>query len=291
MSLPKLQDFLTPGDAQGVLDLLSRYQDRALIVAGGTFVHGLQSRGLLTHIEALISIQGLGLDYLEAGGDGLKLGATALFADLEAMPEVRNDAWLGAVKDALTYPPVQVKNAATIGGSVAASCPFFDVPISFLSLDGIVSCRGPNGVRVIPLPEFFTGLFASAMKNNEFLVELVLPRPRSRSAGAFTKIETNANDLAILNAAVRIDMDDAGLCTDARIIVGGGVGEIPVRARAAEQILVKQKLTPEVCEKAGQSAKDSVDPISDHRASAAYRAEMTRVIVNRALRQALERLN
>ncbi|MBI1733047.1 MAG: FAD binding domain-containing protein [Gammaproteobacteria bacterium] len=290
MALPKLREFITPADAQGVLNALRNYQDRALIVAGGTFLHGLESRGLLTHVEALIDIQRLGLDYLESGKDGLKLGATALFADLETMPEIRNDPWLGAIKDALVFPPVQVKNAATIGGSVAASCPFFDVPISFMCLDGVVKCRGSSGMRDIPMQEFFTGLFANAMENGEFMVELAIPRPRTRSASAFMKVETNANDLAILNAAVRIDVDESGTCSDARVIAGGGVGETPIRLSDAEQVLVRQRLTPEICARAGLSAKGSVNPISDHRASAAYRSEMTRVMVNRALRQALDRL-
>ena len=95
---------------------LQRHEDSALIVAGGTFLHGLAARGLLTGIEALIDIQGLGLDNIAADPDNLVIGATTRLAQLEASEQIQQEAWLGAVKDAIYYPPVQIMNAATVGG-------------------------------------------------------------------------------------------------------------------------------------------------------------------------------
>ena len=291
MSLTKLKEFCIPEDGNAVVELLGKYQDGALIVAGGTFVHGLIARGLLTEVEALIDIHKLGLDYVKSDSNELRLGATTTFGQLLAAPEVQELPVLGAVKDALEYPPAQIKNIATIGGCIAASCPYFDVPISFLALDCIVKAQGPGGSREIRLEDFFSSLFENTLNADEFMTELIVPVSSSKSASAFIKLETNANDLAILNTAVSITMGDSGDCDDVRIFVGGGVGETPVRAITAENEIKGQTLNEDLITKAGQAALTDVDPMTDHRASSEYRTAMTKVLVERSLRQALSRLN
>ncbi|MFQ5660052.1 MAG: FAD binding domain-containing protein [Gammaproteobacteria bacterium] len=291
MSLTKLQGFYLPENGHAVVDLLGKFPDSALIVAGGTFVHGLIARGLLTEIEVLIDIQRLDLAYIKAEAAALRIGATTTFAQLQAAPEMQSPPLLGAVRDALYYPPVQVKNSATVGGCVAASCPFFDLPVSFLALNGIAKCQGPDGFREIHLDEFFPGLFENALNADEFMTELLLPLPSEKSASAFLKLETNANDLAILNAAVCVTIDKSGNCTAARVVVGGGVGEVPVRAISAEGVLMGQKLNDALCARAGQAARSGVQPMTDHRASSEYRTAMTEVLVERALKQAVNRLD
>ena len=98
-------------------------------------------------------------------------------------------------------------NSATVGGSIAASCPFFDLPTSFLALDGAVRAHGPGGSRDIPMEAFFAGLFENCLAPDEFVTAITLPQPAAGSASAFIKLETNANDLAILNVAVALTLD------------------------------------------------------------------------------------
>ena len=155
MALTSVESFHSPTDASAVVQLLQQHEDSALIVAGGTFLHGLASRGLLTGIEALIDIQGLGLDSIAADPGNVVIGATTRLAQLEASEQVQREAWLGAVKDAISYPPVHIMNAATVGGSIASACPLFDLPTSFLALNGVVLAHGPDGGRDIHLEAFF----------------------------------------------------------------------------------------------------------------------------------------
>jgi CO/xanthine dehydrogenase FAD-binding subunit len=285
-----LREYCTPENDHSLVALLQRYQGNALIVGGGTFVHGLSARGLLTEVEALIDIQQLGLDYVRPGPQGLVLGATATFAQLQAEPKVLGAPWHGAISDALRYPPVQVRNTATFGGCVASSCPYFDVPVGLLAVDAVVKVQGPGGHRDIALEKFFTGLFANALLAGEFVREVVVPPAPARSASAFIKIETNANDLAILNAAVSLATDASGKCSSARVFIGGGVGETPVRSAGAEKTLLGQKPSADLFAQAGKAAQAGVNPMSDHRASAAYRRAMTRVLVERSLKMAADRL-
>jgi carbon-monoxide dehydrogenase medium subunit len=290
VTLNKLQEYYLPADSKDVAALLDKHKEGAMIVAGGTFLHGLIARGLVTDVVALIDVGRLGLNYVRRERDQLRIGATTTFIELEASAEISDEPLYGAIRDALEYPPPQVKNSATIGGCVAASCPFFDLPVSFLALSAVVSAQGSGKSRDISLAEFFPGLFENALEQGEFVNELKIPIPSAKSASAFIKLETNANDLAILNTAVWVSLDSSGKCERSRLFVGGGVGEVPVRATSAEQALLGKVLTLELCTTAGQAAKSDVDPLSDHRASAAYRKAMTGVLVERALKQTLNRL-
>ena len=291
MALNNLQEYHLPEDNNTVVELLGKHQDGAMIIAGGTFIHGLIARGLVTDVEALIDVSRLGLNYVKSDSGNLKLGATTKFIELQASDEIMNNPHYGAIKDALEYPPTQVKNSATIGGCVSASCPFFDLPTSFLSLNTTVTAQGSNGTRDIPLDDFFSGLFENVLEADEFMTELSVPAASNKAASAFIKLETNANDLAILNAATYVEVDGSGKCTSARVYVGGGVGETPERSASAESALTGQELSDELCVQAGQAAQGDVDPLSDHRASAEYRKAMTKVLVERALKQTLSRLS
>jgi xanthine dehydrogenase small subunit len=134
------------------------------------------------------------------------------------------------------------------------------------------------------------GLFQNALEANEFVAALFLPRQPARTASAFIKLETNANDLAIVNVAVRISLDSAGVCREARVVIGGGVAETPVRALATEKLLQGSALTADILQQAAAAVHSDVQPMSDHRASAAYRSAMAQTLTQRALRRALERL-
>ena len=290
MAIPNLTDYFTPEKPGEVIELLQRFGDDAMIVAGGTFVHGLEARGLLSQVEALIDIQKLGLSGVSDDGARISLGAATNFATLAATDFVQNDPAFGAVKDALQYPPAQIRNVGTIGGCVCASAPLYDVPATLLALDGSVTAQGPGGTREIALSEFFVGLFENALANDEFITELGIPKPAANTSSAFLKLETNANDLAILNVAVRFTRDGSGNCQDARIIVGGGVGETYARAGSAEAALNGAPAAAESFAAAAEAVAGDITTVDDHRGSAAYRTHIAKVYTQRALTTALERL-
>jgi CO/xanthine dehydrogenase FAD-binding subunit len=289
MALTKLKDFHTPKTMEEVLLLLQK-EDETLVLSGGTFLHGLEARGLLSEVEALVDIRKIGLGTVTTDGGGLQMGATVTFAHLQTVAEVTSAPWLAGLADALAYPPVQIRNTATIGGCVAASCPFFDIPTALVSLDAVVKARGPHGEREMPLPEFFAGMFANALEPGELVTGVVIPRVQGNTAGAFVKLEGNANDLAIVNAAVRITVDAGRSCTDVRVVLGGGVAESAVRSPAAEKILLGSKLDAATLQAAGDAVVNDIDPMSDHRASAEYRSAVAKVMTRRALESAMARL-
>jgi CO/xanthine dehydrogenase FAD-binding subunit len=180
-------------------------------------------------------------------------------------------------------------NAATAGGCVASSCPYFDLPVSLLVLDAKVVAQGPAGSREIGLESFFPGPFENALDPAEFVTGLRVPRPGNTTTSAFTKLETNANDLAIVNVAVSLETDGAGNCERACAFVNG-VGGTPARLPSAEGVLAGAVLGKDVFASAGEAAKTDVEPFADHRASAEYRSVMIGVLLQRTLESAAGRL-
>lgn len=289
MALLNLKEFHTPRSLESARALLDANED-ALVLSGGTFLHGLEARGLLSDVEALVDIRRSGLDAIEIDGASVEIGATATFAKLQELAELAQDQSLAALYDALTYPPAQIRNTATFGGCVAAACPFFDIPTALIALDATVNTDGPDGARSMELPELFMGMFANTLESGEIITSLTLPRFPGKVASSFIKLEGNANDLAIVNVAVRLSVDAGGTCTDARVALGGGVAETALRSPAAEKILQGSKLQPADLQAAGEAVTNDIEPMSDHRASAAYRSAVAKVITRRALERAIGRL-
>lgn len=291
MAQPDIRDYYLPANRQEAVELMKRFGDGAMLVAGGTFVHGLEARGLLEDVVALIDIGRLGLRGIAREADGtVALGATSTFADLESVDFVRNDPAFGAIRDALTYPPPQIRNVGTVGGCVAAAAPLYDLPAALLALDARVRTAGGAGERELPLADLFVGLFANALEPDELITAIVLPPAAPRTASAFLKLESNANDLAILSVAVRLTLDARGTCLDCRVVAGGGVGEKYVRAPSAEAALKRRAVTTESIGAAAALVAGDIEPVSDHRGSAAYRRRIAEVYTRRALATAVERL-
>ena len=290
MALPELKEFCLPESGSEVVGLLDKYGDGALFVAGGTFIHGLEARGFLSGVEALIDLRNLGLNIIQSENRGVRAGATVNFASLEQLPGIDTPAF-GALRDALAYPPAQIKNLATVGGSIAAACPFFDVPAAFQVLDGVVTVQGRDGTRELRLDEVYSGLFENSLGTDEYVASLFLPQQDARAASAYLKLETNANDLALVGVAVRVTVGKKDKISDARVVLGGGLNDTFVRSAAAETVLDGGQASEDLFQRAASAISADIDPISDHRGSAEYRAEIGRVYVKRALHQAMQRLD
>ena len=286
-----LEDYYLPASLQEASTLLQRYGAGAMVVAGGTFVHGLEVRGLLAETVALVDISRLELRGIsESSNGGIALKALTTLAEVGEAPLIRKNPAFGCIGDALHYPPRQILNVGTVGGCVAAAAPLYDLPAAFLALDGQVQTSLAGQQRTIPLNDFFVGLFESVLQRGEIITAIDLPAPAARTGSAFLKLETNANDLSILNVAVRLTLDKAGKCTDCRIILGGGVGETYVRATSAEAALRGQAAGEASFAAAATAVVEDFEAVEDHRASAAYRRHIAQVYVRRTLATALTRL-
>ena len=148
-----------------------------------------------------------------------------------------------------------------------------------------ISCADES--RIVPLENFFTGPGETVLKSSEMVTEIIVPKLRTNTGTAFLRATRVAADLAKVSAASVVMVED-GTCKVARIALGA-VAPTPIRARAAEDLLMGNKLEDRVIEEAASLAVEESKPISDVRSTEEYRREICKVLVSRAIKISLER--
>ena len=278
------KEYFRPATIGEATSLLSRYGERARIYAGGTDLLVAKP----PEAECIVDIASLPMDYIRKDGEGVKIGALSTPHSIGTSSLFKEGA-LGVLVEAARALGHwgTVKNMATIGGNVC-SVPSADFPPALLVLDAKAKAVGPSGERTIPLEQFFVHVRKTALKSDELLLELQVPNQPPHTGTAFEKIGRVTADIALVNAAARITLGPNGLCEEARIALGA-VAPTPIRAKRAENMLKGKRVDEALVEEASKTAADETKPISDVRASAEYRREVSKVLVKRALQKALER--
>jgi len=285
--IPGEFEYFAPVTLQEALTLLTEHGDDGKILAGGqSLIPAMRFRlavpGILIDINSLTE-----LSYIRQENGYLAIGAMTRESDLEVSDVVQNGYHILADAAKVIADPI-VRNMATLGDNLAHSDPANDHPAVMLAYDAQIVAAGPNGVRVIPIDSFFTGLFENSLKHNEILTEIRIPTPAANNGGAYLKMERKVGDYAISAAAVSLTVS-GGVCTAARIGLTN-VSAVPMRAMNAEKALIGNALTDDVIEAAGQAAGAECDPSQDLRGSVDYKRDITRVMTKRTIRAAMERL-
>jgi CO/xanthine dehydrogenase FAD-binding subunit len=182
-----------------------------------------------------------------------------------------------------------IRSRGTIGGSLAHADPSAEYPTTLTALGGHVVVRGPRGERTLAAGELFRTYLTTALEADEMLVEVRLPAMPDGAGFAFEEFSRRHGDFAIVGIAAMV-VGQGGRCASARLVTAGA-GPVPVRLRAAEEILERDGLSDAAVEAAARRAAELVDPPSDIHASADYRRNLTRVLTARALHRAIARLN
>ena len=175
----------------------------------------------------------------------------------------------------------------TAVGNLCVGTPASDVAPALYALGARMKIAGREGEREIPIGEFFLAAGKTVVAPHEIVIEIVVPAPAAGSAGAFLKLSKTAEDIAKVNVAVMLGIE-GGVCTRASIAIGSAA-PTPVRAAAAEQVLVGRRVDAAAIQGAAEAATQAVCPISDVRSTARYRQEMVRVLVRDGLEKAAAR--
>ncbi len=285
--IPGAFDYVAPGTLPEAIALLQQHGDDAKILAGGHSLIPLMKLRL-AQPAMLIDINHIaGLAYIKEQGGELRIGALTREADLDASELVRARYPLLADTARVIADPL-VRNMATVGGNLAHADPANDHPATMLAYGAAVVAAGPKGERVIPIAEFFTDLFATALAADEILTEIRIPAPQARSGGAYVKLERKVGDYATAAVAAQITLDASGACAYAGIGLTA-VGTTPIKATGAEAALRGQPLTDEAIRAAAQIAADESDPTADLRGPVEYKRAMVKELTKRALTRARER--
>src|SRR5256886_5218047 len=183
--IPASFEYEVAKDVAHAIELLASSGGEAKVLAGGQSLIPLM-KFRLAQPALLIDINRVaGLSGIRENGE-LQIGALIREADLEKNAIIRQRYPIIADTAAVVADPL-VRNMATIGGNLAHADPANDHPATMLALRASVVAQGSKGERVIPIDDFFLDTFTTALRPDEILIEIRIPKPAPRSGGAYLK--------------------------------------------------------------------------------------------------------
>ena len=240
----------------------------AVIVAGATDI-GLWVTKLRKPLKTLIDLGRVKELKTVTREDGaLRIGAGVRYVDaLESLGALYPD--LGVMMRRLGS--TQVRNSGTIGGNVANGSPIGDMPPALIAAGASLILRQWNARRTIPLEDFFLGYGKQDRRPGEFVEAVLVPEPNPDTIFKVYKLSKRFDqDISAVCGAFAIELRDE-VVISARIAFGGMAGT-PKRATACEEAFVGQLWKPTTINAAVEALAGDFTPLSDARASAAYRA-------------------
>jgi aerobic carbon-monoxide dehydrogenase medium subunit len=283
----KTFDLVEPGTLEEAIGLLDPDDPAVRAVAGGTALM-LMMKARIFQPARLISLRRLNGSLRGVrpdGRGGVSIGALTTLAELEHSTRVRDAA--PVMSRALrTLSNVRIRSVATLGGHLAHGDPHMDLPPILMTLGARVRAVGRSGERWIEMNDLPVGYYQTALEKDELIAEVTVPAQPTGVHTSYAKYTAlSADDWPTVGVAVWYRLD-ADRVAEARIAVSAAT-ERPLRLAAAERALAGGSPTPEAFATAADVAADEVEPLADIRGSAAYKREMIRVHVRRALAQAL----
>ena len=280
-------EYFKPTAVAEAVQLLDKYGEKARFIAGGTDILVAKE----PQINVLIDITGLDLSYIKSDDRGVKIGTTTTFVDIASSPIMVNAPYDILAQAARLVGTPQIRNVATIGGNICHAVPSADSAPALLALDATLGIVGPDGKRSIDIADLFQNVRETTLERCELMTEIHLPAFPARTEAVFIKKGRVAiGDLALVNTAIRITMSTDLTCRNVRIALGA-VAPTPMRAKEAETLLEGKKIREELIADVAARASEEIKPISDLRSSAEYRRLLTRISVERAIRQLATRLS
>ena len=277
--------YQAPTSTSEALALLGANGKRARPLAGGTDLlvqlrSGLREADLLVDLKRIPELNLITFDR----DDGLTVGAAVTMNEVARHPDVqaRYPLLAEAAESVASY---QLRNRATLGGNLCNGSPAADTTPATLVLGGRIVLYSSSGEREVEAGEFFLGPGETAMRPGELMTAIRFPIPPAGSAGRYLKLGRNrAGDLSIVGVAVFGFPDGAAPSGFHFRIALASVAPVVLRALEAEEALAANPPGEETFALAAEKAMEAASPITDVRASAAYRKAMVRALTLRGLR-------
>ncbi|MDP7583769.1 MAG: xanthine dehydrogenase family protein subunit M [SAR324 cluster bacterium] len=278
--IPESFDYQRASTVSEAISLLQQHGEDAKIVAGGHSLVPTMKLRLATP-GTLIDIGGISeLKYINDKGDYLAIGAGATHWMIESSDLIQKKA-PGLSQAAAQVGDVQVRNRGTIGGVLAHSDPQADYPGVVLALDATLVVQGSRGERTIAVSDYFTGLWETALGDDELLTEVRIPTDSANANSCYLKFPQPASRYPYVGCAVAMD-SSAGSCSDIRVGFSG-VGETAFRDSGVEDALRGNTLNESAIASASAKAADGRSVLSDVFVSEEYRRAMAQGYTKRAL--------
>lgn len=283
-------DYARPKTVDEAVTLLKQANGRAGILAGGTDVI-VQLREYRKSLDLLVDIKEIpeAMEISYDPASGLRLGAGVPCYRIYENETVQR-LYPALVDSASLIGGTQIQGRATLGGNLCNSSPAADSIPTLIVLSAVCHIAGPNGQRAVPVENFCTAPGRNVLEPGEFLVYFQIPAPQKNSGARFLRfIPRNEMDIAVVNAASHVVLDDSRRVIQSARIAIGAVAPTPLYVPEAGAALAGKEIAPEVIEQAANIAMAAARPITDMRGSANQRRHLVKVLTRRTLEDAINR--
>jgi aerobic carbon-monoxide dehydrogenase medium subunit len=256
----------------------------ARCLAGGQTLVAMMNADLL-HPSKLISLRGIAsLGEIATADGAVRIGAMATHSQVAAYGGFEGaQAIVREAAGRIAHQPI--RNAGTIGGSVAHADPAADYPAALVAADAVIEAAGPQGRRRIAAADFFVDYLQSDLTPGEMVIAVHVPPAPPGAGHHYEKLVRIDGDYAIVSVAAVVARDSGGICTHLRL-VAGACGATPIRFEAAEARLVGSRLSEGDISAALVLLTAATNPFDDFRGSAEYRQKVLPRLVRRAIARA-----
>ena len=289
--LPKFEVYIPKG-VDDSLRFLDENKEKALILAGGTdLLLRVRSRGVKP--EWLIDISGFEeLKYIKKTDGIVRIGALTLVDEL-ARSEDLKDCCAVFCEVAEKFGGPHTRNLATIGGNVARCLQTSDLILPLIALNAGSTVRSFKGERHVPVEDLLIGRRKTSLEPNEIITEFSFKEPEKNEYCAYEKLgRRKALAITIASACVFLRLGENGeRIDDVRVVVDQlSNRRIPERSKKTEAFLRGKAWSDKVITDAEEVLSGEMHRRGDFRASAEYRADMSKVLFRRALKKCRENI-
>jgi carbon-monoxide dehydrogenase medium subunit len=274
-------DYVRASSIEEAISLKRANEDSSLLAGGHSLIPAMKLR--LSTPQKLIDISGLDqLKNISNNGSYISIGALCTHKQCAESDIIQSNC--PALSDAASViGDPHVRNKGTLGGALAHSDPQADYPGVVLALNATIIVEGSGGERTIEAVDYFTGLWETALGENEILTEVRIPTDRANANSCYLKFPQPASRYPYVGCGVSLS-SSSGTCLDIRVGFSG-VGECAFRDSGIESALKGQPLNESTIASAAGKAAEGKAVLSDHFVSEEYRRAMAQVYAKRALTQ------
>lgn len=281
-------EYHVPGSLEQALELKAQYGEEAKILAGGqSLVPAMNFR--VVQPSLLVDLNRVSeLSYIREDGNAIRVGSMARERHLEfdKAIEMRLPLLHEAVPN-IAHP--QIRNRGTIGGSIVHADPAAELPMLMMALDAKLKAKNKSAERWLDAKDFFAGMFTTALKPDEILVEIEIPIMPSRTGWSFMEVAPRSGDYAMMGIAALVTLDKSGKCGSAKLVYLNA-GDGPVDAIEAAQSLEGETLNEKLIASAAAIASGKeINPFGNIHASVEFQRHLARTLTQKALKQAIQR--
>ena len=279
-------DWAEPESLPEALALLGEGDPSVRPIAGGTALMLMMKAGVFQP-SRLVSLHRLGSELCgiqENALGELEIGAMTTLTELQHAPAIAKS--FHVVRQALVrLSNPRVRNVARVGGALAHGDPHMDLPPLLAMLGARAVIRGPKTMREIAVEDVYTGYYETVLEPGELITKVIVP-PLSGRKAAYAKVTARAvEDWPALGVALSFAMDGDAV-KEAKVVIGAATEKV-TRLPETEKALAGKPADAEALKSAGEVAAGEASLLSDAQGSAAYKRELLRVYIGRAVRQAL----